>query len=101
MEQALFDYMSRRKKIFQISLMVVVALALVAGLFQFASGFLLDVGWKSGVRATYSQDLHLACKSCGAPGTDITPNVGWNSGISAAPILQCTTRLCPDVGWNS
>jgi hypothetical protein len=68
------------KKLFQISLMAVVTIALVAGAIQFAVDTWIDVGWNSGVSSVPTQELQLAaCKSCVQVDPEVTPYVGWNS----------------------
>lgn len=94
------------KKFIQVLLVIVVSIALVFGLLLYTDGSLASggsnscrVGWNT---RTYS----CLATRIGLPGDGYMPNVGWNSGISAAPsqdlqLASCTTRVCINVGWNS
>jgi len=94
------------KKLIQISLVIVVSLALVFGLLLYTDGGSLTGGGGNSCRVGWNTRTGtcLAGKIW-FPGDDKMPNVGWNSGVSAAPsqdlaLGSCRTRYCPDVGWN-
>jgi hypothetical protein len=65
------------KKLFQISLMLVVTIVLMAGAIQLAADSWMDVGWNSGVSASAPQGERFA--ACTLYGFIADPDVGWNS----------------------
>lgn len=97
----------KMKKFIQVSLVVVVSLALVFGLLLYTDGNSLAGGGVNSCRVGWNTRTGSCLASkIWFPGDDNMPNVGWNSGISAAPsqdlaLGSCTTRLCTNVGWNS
>lgn len=71
------------KKVFQISLAIVLTFTLLMGVFQVTRDVWIYVGWNSGVSASAPQAEQFAlCTLCGLivdPG--VSPSVGWNSDI--------------------
>lgn len=70
------------KKLTRILLVTAMVLTLAVGIFQLAPGLTINVGWNSQSGAAPSESLPLvACILCTAPGSEVTPDVGWNRGI--------------------
>lgn len=67
------------KKLIQISLVVVIAITLVAGL-VLAPDVWVNVGWNTRSNSAQSQSLQVAgCNFCKVAPPDVLPNVGWNT----------------------
>lgn len=69
------------QKIIKISLVVMLVVALVMGIFQLAPDILINVGWNTGASMAPSQGLQVAhCNTCGVLPPYDTLSVGWNTG---------------------
>jgi len=81
------------KRLIQISIVLVLALALIVGLFQIGIGSELAtagnacrVGWNTRTGTCLADAIRF-------PGSDPMPNVGWNG-------RDCKSCYYPNVGWN-